>query len=106
MPVLAANTKRFNQVIKQKHGVVLFRFWAQWCAPCRMMTKVFQQTEKKLHGKAEFYDVNTDRYQELSERCRIRSIPTILIYKNGKEVRRVDGVMLTGDLEKLVEKLL
>ncbi len=106
MPVLAANSKRWNQVIKQKQGVALFRFWAGWCSPCRMMSRVYQQTEKRLSGQAQFYDVDVDRHQELTERCRIRSIPTIVVYKNGREVKRIAGVILADDLKQQIEKYL
>lgn len=104
MSVLEANAKRFNQVVKQNQGVSLFRFWASWCPPCRMMTKVFQQAQKRTHGLADFYDVNVDRHTELAEQCRIRSIPTIIIYKNGKEVKRVGGIVMADELQQLVEK--
>lgn len=106
MAVQPANNRLYQSVIKEKQGVALFRFWANWCAPCRMMTKVYARVEQRLSAQAAFYDVNIDRHSELTERCRIRSIPTIIIVKNGKEVKRIDGVSTPDDLQRLVEKYL
>ena len=68
-------------------------FWAPWCGPCRMMAPIYQQAAAKLEPAARLAKVNTDEQGELAGRFAIRSIPTLAIFKNGREVARHAGVM-------------
>ena len=68
-------------------------FWAPWCAPCRAMAPVFEHVARKLEPHVRFAKVNTDEEQDLAMSLNIRGIPTLAIFKGGKEVARTSGAM-------------
>ena len=83
---------------------VVVDFWAAWCGPCRAMAPMFEQAAGRLAGKARFVKVNVDEQQAIASRYGIRAIPTLLLFKNGQEVKRSSGVMDAGALARWVEE--
>lgn len=97
--ILILTEKNFDQQLKNK--VVLVDFWASWCAPCRMMAPVLNDVASGLTGKNSVGKVNIEQYQGLARKYRIRSIPTLILFKDGKEVKRFSGVKNRDFLMKL-----
>ena len=80
--------------LKEKvgNGVHLVDFWAEWCGPCRMLTPTISELKEKYEGRAGVHKVNVDESSDLAKEFSIRSIPTVIIFKDGKEVERTAGV--------------
>ena len=72
--------------------VVLGDFWAQWCGPCRMLAPTIEELEKDYQDKAIVAKINTEEERELAVEFGIRSIPAIIIFKNGEQVETITGV--------------
>ena len=79
----------FDEVTKA--GVSLVDFWAPWCGPCRMIAPVIEELAAEYEGKANICKVNTDEEQDIAVKYGIRSIPTILFFKNGEVVEQMVG---------------
>jgi thioredoxin 2 len=94
----------FDEVLVNSDIPVIIDFWAPWCGPCKMMGPIFEQTAKNFPLKTLFVKVNTENEQNLGARFGIRSIPTLMVFKNGKEVQRVSGALDATSLNSLVEK--
>ena len=77
-------------------------FWAPWCGPCKMLGPVFEETEKEVNGKAVLAKVNVDEQQDLAVRYGVTSIPTIIVFKNGKEVKRSLGFIPKDKILELI----
>ena len=75
-----------------KNKIVLVDFWASWCAPCKMMAPVLNDVADELTGNANVGKVNVEQYQALAQKYQIRNIPTMILFKNGKEINRFVGV--------------
>jgi len=88
--ILTLTDKNFQHQTKNK--VVLVDFWAAWCAPCRMMAPVLNEIAGELSGNAHVGKVDIEQYQTLAQQYQVRSIPTLILFKNGKEVNRFVGV--------------
>jgi thioredoxin 1 len=88
--VITLTDKNFQQ--QTKNRVVLVDFWASWCAPCRMMAPVLNDVAANLSGNSHVGKVNIEEYQSLAQRFKVRSIPTLILFKNGIEVNRFVGI--------------
>jgi len=88
--ILSLTDKNFNQQTKNK--LVLVDFWAEWCAPCRMMAPVLNELAGELTNGSHIGKVNIEKYNSLAQTYKVRSIPTLILFKNGKEINRFVGV--------------
>jgi thioredoxin 1 len=84
------STKNFKHQIKT--GKVLVDFWAPWCMPCKMMSPVLNDLAEENGHEVTVAKLNVDEQQQIARQFNIRSIPTMILFKNGKEVRRITGV--------------
>jgi len=96
----------FDEVIVNSDIPVIVDFCAPWCGPCKMMGPNFEQSAKKFPLKTLFVKVNTENEQNLGARFAIRSIPTLMIFKNAKEVHRVSGALDEVSLSNLVSQFI
>jgi len=89
-------------------GVILMDFWAEWCAPCRMMNPVIKDIEKEYSSKMKVVKINADDSPELVQKYDISSLPSLVFLKNGKEVDRVVGFSskdkIVGNIKKIIDK--
>jgi thioredoxin 1 len=86
---LELTASNFDESIKE--GVALVDFWAPWCGPCRMLAPVIEELAEDFDGKAKICKVNTDEEQDIAVKYGIRSIPTILFFKDGELVDQMVG---------------
>lgn len=80
----------FNKDISS--GVTLVDFYADWCGPCRMLTPVLEKVAKDVKGKAVVGKLDIDHAQKVSSTFQVTSVPTLILFKNGKEVGRLVGL--------------
>ena len=83
---------------------VLVDFWATWCGPCRMMAPVVEELAGKLEGKAVVGKVDVDEEGDIAQRYGIMSIPTFMVFKNGKMVDHLVGAVPAASLEGMIRK--
>jgi thioredoxin 1 len=84
-------------------GVVLVDFLATWCGPCKMIAPIVEDLATKVEGKARVAKVDIDQAQETASSLQITSVPTLILFKDGKEVKRVVGVKDLDFLLRLVQ---
>ena len=102
--VAAFTDSTWEQDVLKSDKPVVIDFWAEWCAPCRMMAPTIDALASEYEGKAKVGKLNVDENALVSERYQIRGIPTVLIIKNGQVAEQVVGVTSKDNLSKLIDK--
>ena len=92
----------FQESVLDKKGVAVVDFWAEWCGPCRMITPIIEELATEMDGKATIGKLNVDSNKEISMKYGVRSIPTILILKDGEVVDKQVGVISKAALEEKI----
>jgi thioredoxin 1 len=92
-----------NDVLKSDQPV-LVDFWAAWCAPCRMLAPTVEAVAEKYSGNARVMKLNVDDNPSVSQRYGIKGIPTLILFKNGKEEERVVGATSEGAISRMIDK--
>ncbi len=87
-------------------GVTLVDFWAPWCGPCRMQGPILEQLVEQLDDKAQVAKVNVDEERSIAAKFGIRSIPSLMIFKDGKVVQQFTGVTRAEPLKEAIEAAL
>ena len=100
---LKATDQTIDELAKQ-YSLLVVDVWAPWCGPCRMVGPIIEDLANKMQGKVVFAKLNTDENPSTSMKYRIMSIPTILLFKNGKLADQTVGAMPSNMLQDWIEK--
>lgn len=104
MSVMHFNKDNFEKDVLLNSHPVLVDFWAPWCAPCRMLAPIIEEIEAEVGPNVIVGKVNIDEEIDLASRYSIMSIPTLALFKGGKEVTRLVGVQPKDEILKLFEE--
>lgn len=104
--MLELNDSNFDNNVMKSDIPVLVDFWAAWCMPCLKMGPIFKELAEEYDTKIKFAKVNVEKSQALALRFGIRSIPTLLIFKDGKIVSQIIGVHPKRNLEKKIKEII
>ena len=101
---LSLNKDNFEKSIA--NGVALVDFWAEWCGPCKMQLPIIEEFSSEMDGKATVGKVNVDEQLELAQSFGIQSIPTLILFKDGKPVKKLVGLHSKEALYEEVNQVL
>ena len=98
------NENEFSNEVLNSELPVIVDFWAEWCAPCKMLTPILEELSNEMNSRVSFVKVNLDENQDLAMKYSIRSIPSLLIFKEGKHVDTKVGLSSKEDLESWISE--
>lgn len=96
----------FEELVSGSDLPVLVDFYATWCGPCQMMAGILEQVSGQMKDKLMVVKIDTDKYDQLASQHHIYALPTLVLFKNGAEVDRIEGVMQAAQLIDRVQRFL
>lgn len=96
--------EQFEEIIKDPGRAAFIDFWAEWCGPCKMVGPVVERLAKEYDGRMTFTKVNVDEFPEISRRYGVRSIPTMIIFREGRAATRITGFKPEAQLRPHIER--
>lgn len=104
--VLKINSENFESEVLNSTGITVVDFYADWCGPCRKLSPIMEEAEEDLAGKVKFTKINTDENIETARKYQISGLPTLLVFKDGKPVERMVGLMPKSSVLTNIDKYL
>lgn len=95
------NDENFEKAITS--GLTLVDFFTDWCGPCRMLAPIFEEVAEQMHKTAQFAKLNVDQGTAVATKYRVTSVPTLILFKDGKEVNRQEGLRSAEQIKDLLQ---
>lgn len=92
----------FKELLANSSVPVLVDFYAPWCGPCQLMASILEQVNQEMKNRLQIVKINTDNYPVLASEHRIQALPTLVLFKNGQPVVRIEGVV---QAQQLIQRL-
>jgi len=96
--------EKFEELINNTAEPVLVDFYATWCGPCKMMHPILENVKARVGNKARIVKIDVDEQQALAMKYQIQAVPTLMLFKGGKQVWRQSGVVQSNELVELIER--
>ena len=106
LEIISLNEQSWKDEVTNSELPVVVDFWAEWCAPCRMMAPVLEEISKEYEGKIKVGKLNVDENPTVAGEYRIMGIPTLLFFRSGKPVNKIVGVVPKKALQDKIETIL
>ncbi len=102
--IVELSDSSFESEVIKSDKPVLVDFWAPWCGPCRILAPIVEEIAESYTGKLKVGKLNVDDNQEITMKYRIRSIPTLILFKDGQALDQIIGAVPKTEIEKVVKK--
>jgi thioredoxin 1 len=106
MAELTFTDQTFKQQVLEKSGLVVVDFWAPWCGPCRIVSPIIEELAKEYEGKVNIGKLNVDENPQTAGSYSVMSIPTVMLFKNGKPAKSIIGAQGKENYKKVIEEAL
>jgi len=96
----------FQDLVQTSDLPVLVDFYAAWCGPCRMMAEILEQVNTQMRNRLRVIKIDTEKYPQLAAEHQVYALPTLVLFKNGKPVERIEGVLSAKQLIQRLQSLI
>ena len=103
MAIMHPNKNEFEEILK-KEELFIVDFFATWCGPCKIFAPILEEVASDYNEGINFAKIDIDQNEELAMDYNIQAVPTIIFFKNGKEIERITGVISKSELQEIVKK--
>ena len=104
--VSEVSDQSFEQEVLKSEQPVLVDFWAEWCHPCKMLAPAVEHVAQKYQGKTKVVKLNVDDNNQTAQKCGIKGIPTLILFKGGSEAERVVGATSKDNISRMIDRAL
>ncbi|HLO49909.1 MAG TPA: thioredoxin [Kamptonema sp.] len=96
----------FDELISSSDLPVLVDFYATWCGPCKIMASILEEVNEQMRDRLQIVKIDSDKYEDLASQYHIYALPTLVLFKNGQQVDRIEGVLQTPQLIQRLQSFL